>query len=49
MGLVFTESNKRTPPHRGPVAVWNEREKSRLGRSQCALALASRFWPDKEN
>lgn len=27
------------PPHRCPVAVWNEREKLRLGDSRCAGAL----------
>ena len=28
------------PPHRRPVAAWNEPEKSRLGGSRCAGALA---------
>jgi hypothetical protein len=31
MEKVCPESNKRTPPHRCPVAVWSNHEGPRLG------------------
>jgi hypothetical protein len=34
-------ANHLAPPHRRPVAVWNEAERFRLGGSRCAWAFGS--------